>query len=308
MDLVEDFLTLAPLLAQLEDHERQLIRMCFGQKMTQVRIGKELGISLMPVPRPLARCWHGFVSACSASSHQAGDETQLAAVGDRGGVRTRQRWGEGIPSAAESLPDDDSHPAPAEGASVFAAHDRGLIAAMFLRVRHCRYVQCRRLAGADRFTARVLTRYQAALCCGTVHGSTPSSSDQTPTGTTCRRYSSLRVPHKSGNTRRIPTEGESHRDRTALPANSPARSNQQAMSDEHADGRPRHPRPRPSQERGSIRPSVGFPTCRPSGYLERVHFRRTGYFGQPCRNLFRGRRSERGRRNVPRVRPEVDSR
>ncbi|MFD3441620.1 SigB/SigF/SigG family RNA polymerase sigma factor [Streptomyces sp. NPDC058685] len=55
MDLVEDFLTLAPLLAQLDDRERQLIRMRFGQDMTQVRIGKELGISQMHVSRLLAR-------------------------------------------------------------------------------------------------------------------------------------------------------------------------------------------------------------------------------------------------------------
>ncbi|MFE6131909.1 SigB/SigF/SigG family RNA polymerase sigma factor [Streptomyces sp. NPDC056437] len=55
MDLVEDFLTLAPLLDKLDARARQIIQMRFGQDMTQLQIGEEIGISQMHVSRLLAR-------------------------------------------------------------------------------------------------------------------------------------------------------------------------------------------------------------------------------------------------------------
>ncbi|WP_327686552.1 RNA polymerase sigma factor SigF [Streptomyces sp. NBC_00467] len=55
MDLFEDLHALAPLLAQLDDRERRIIEMRFGQELTQERIGEELGISQMHVSRLLSR-------------------------------------------------------------------------------------------------------------------------------------------------------------------------------------------------------------------------------------------------------------
>ena len=42
MDLVEDLHALAPLLDQLDDRERTIIEMRFGEEMTQAEIGEEL--------------------------------------------------------------------------------------------------------------------------------------------------------------------------------------------------------------------------------------------------------------------------
>ncbi|WP_406457697.1 RNA polymerase sigma factor SigF [Streptomyces sp. NBC_00876] len=55
METVENLHTLAPLLEQLDDRERRIVRMRFGQEMTQSEIGAELGISQMHVSRLLAR-------------------------------------------------------------------------------------------------------------------------------------------------------------------------------------------------------------------------------------------------------------
>ncbi|WNO76827.1 RNA polymerase sigma factor SigF [Streptomyces sp. AM8-1-1] len=55
MDLLEDLHALAPLLQDLDDRERRIIEMRFGQELTQARIGEELGISQMHVSRLLAR-------------------------------------------------------------------------------------------------------------------------------------------------------------------------------------------------------------------------------------------------------------
>ncbi|WP_329172953.1 RNA polymerase sigma factor SigF [Streptomyces sp. NBC_01477] len=55
MELVEDFHALAPLLGQLNDRERLLLQMRFGQEMTQAEIGAELGCSQMHVSRLLSR-------------------------------------------------------------------------------------------------------------------------------------------------------------------------------------------------------------------------------------------------------------
>ncbi|WP_327123054.1 RNA polymerase sigma factor SigF [Streptomyces sp. NBC_01727] len=55
MDLVEDLHALAPLLAELDDRERHIVELRFGQEMTQCQIGAELGVSQMHVSRLLAR-------------------------------------------------------------------------------------------------------------------------------------------------------------------------------------------------------------------------------------------------------------
>ncbi|MCZ1008414.1 RNA polymerase sigma factor SigF [Streptomyces lydicus] len=55
METVENLSTLAPLLHQLDDRERQLVELRFGQEMTQSQIGAELGVSQMHVSRLLTR-------------------------------------------------------------------------------------------------------------------------------------------------------------------------------------------------------------------------------------------------------------
>ncbi|MFD5394809.1 SigB/SigF/SigG family RNA polymerase sigma factor [Streptomyces sp. NPDC127097] len=55
MDLIEDLHALAPLLHQLEERDRHILEMRFGQEMTQAQIGKELGVSQMHVSRLLTR-------------------------------------------------------------------------------------------------------------------------------------------------------------------------------------------------------------------------------------------------------------
>ncbi|MFF5448719.1 SigB/SigF/SigG family RNA polymerase sigma factor [Streptomyces sp. NPDC012888] len=55
MELFEDFSTLAPLLAQLDERDRRILSMRFGEEMTQAQIGAELGISQMQVSRLLSR-------------------------------------------------------------------------------------------------------------------------------------------------------------------------------------------------------------------------------------------------------------
>ncbi|MBL1090833.1 MULTISPECIES: RNA polymerase sigma factor SigF [Streptomyces] len=55
LETVEDLHTLAPLLQTLDDRERRLIELRFGQELTQSEIGAELGVSQMHVSRLLAR-------------------------------------------------------------------------------------------------------------------------------------------------------------------------------------------------------------------------------------------------------------
>ncbi|SEO91042.1 SigB/SigF/SigG family RNA polymerase sigma factor [Actinacidiphila rubida] len=55
LDLVEDFQALAPLLAGLDDRERLILQLRFGQDMTQAEIGDELGYSQMHISRLLSR-------------------------------------------------------------------------------------------------------------------------------------------------------------------------------------------------------------------------------------------------------------
>ncbi|MFG3115386.1 SigB/SigF/SigG family RNA polymerase sigma factor [Streptomyces sp. NPDC048197] len=56
MYLFEDLHTLKPLLDRLEDRDRRLLELRFGQEMTQAEIGEILGISQMHVSRLLNRC------------------------------------------------------------------------------------------------------------------------------------------------------------------------------------------------------------------------------------------------------------
>jgi len=55
MELFENLHALAPLLENLEDRDREIVRMRFGQEMTQAQIGEHLGISQMHVSRLLSR-------------------------------------------------------------------------------------------------------------------------------------------------------------------------------------------------------------------------------------------------------------
>lgn len=55
MELFEEFHTLAPLLEQLDERDRLILRLRFGQDKTQAEIGAELGISQMQVSRLLSR-------------------------------------------------------------------------------------------------------------------------------------------------------------------------------------------------------------------------------------------------------------
>jgi RNA polymerase sigma-B factor len=55
LELVEDFHTLAPLLAELDERDRQIIHMRFVDELTQAQIGERLGVSQMHVSRLLSR-------------------------------------------------------------------------------------------------------------------------------------------------------------------------------------------------------------------------------------------------------------
>ncbi|MFE9172262.1 RNA polymerase sigma factor SigF [Streptomyces kebangsaanensis] len=55
MELVENLHSLAPLLAELDERDRQIIHMRFVEELTQAQIGERLGISQMHVSRLLSR-------------------------------------------------------------------------------------------------------------------------------------------------------------------------------------------------------------------------------------------------------------
>ncbi|MFE6229262.1 RNA polymerase sigma factor SigF [Microtetraspora glauca] len=55
MELVEDFHSLAPLIADLDERDRLIIHLRFVEERTQAQIGEELGCSQMHVSRLLAR-------------------------------------------------------------------------------------------------------------------------------------------------------------------------------------------------------------------------------------------------------------
>ncbi|MET9222629.1 SigB/SigF/SigG family RNA polymerase sigma factor [Streptomyces sp. NPDC003300] len=60
MDLIENFQSLAPLIAKLPERDRQILQMRFGEEMTQAQIGEELGYSQMHVSRLLSRTIAGL--------------------------------------------------------------------------------------------------------------------------------------------------------------------------------------------------------------------------------------------------------
>lgn len=55
MELIEDFHSLAPLIAELDERERRILHLRFVEELTQAQIGEQLGISQMHVSRLLAR-------------------------------------------------------------------------------------------------------------------------------------------------------------------------------------------------------------------------------------------------------------
>ncbi|MEU7425551.1 RNA polymerase sigma factor SigF [Streptomyces sp. NPDC048362] len=55
LELVEDFHALAPLIAELDERDRQIIHMRFVEELTQAQIGEHLGVSQMHVSRLLSR-------------------------------------------------------------------------------------------------------------------------------------------------------------------------------------------------------------------------------------------------------------
>lgn len=55
LELVEDFNSLAPLIEQLPERDRRLLRMRFGEELTQAQIGEIMGYSQMHVSRLLSR-------------------------------------------------------------------------------------------------------------------------------------------------------------------------------------------------------------------------------------------------------------
>ena len=55
MELVEDLHALAPLMDGLDERERGILQMRFGQELTQAEIGEQLGCSQMHVSRLLTR-------------------------------------------------------------------------------------------------------------------------------------------------------------------------------------------------------------------------------------------------------------
>ncbi|MFF5016645.1 RNA polymerase sigma factor SigF [Streptomyces sp. NPDC001165] len=56
LELVEDFHSLAPLIADLDERGRLIIHMRFVEELTQAQIGERLGVSQMHVSRLLSRC------------------------------------------------------------------------------------------------------------------------------------------------------------------------------------------------------------------------------------------------------------
>ncbi|MBB5937365.1 RNA polymerase sigma factor SigF [Streptomyces zagrosensis] len=55
IELIEDFQSLAPLIADLDERERRILHLRFVEELTQAQIGEQLGISQMHVSRLLSR-------------------------------------------------------------------------------------------------------------------------------------------------------------------------------------------------------------------------------------------------------------
>ncbi|MET8030838.1 RNA polymerase sigma factor SigF [Streptomyces avermitilis] len=70
MQLVEDFHTLAPLVAELSDRDRQIIHMRFVEEATQADIGARLGCSQMHVSRLIKRIIEQLRTGMLADLHR----------------------------------------------------------------------------------------------------------------------------------------------------------------------------------------------------------------------------------------------
>ncbi|MGW4661345.1 sigma-70 family RNA polymerase sigma factor, partial [Streptomyces sp. NPDC004279] len=55
LELVEDFHSLAPMIAALDERDRQIIHWRFVEELTQAQIGERLGVSQMHVSRLITR-------------------------------------------------------------------------------------------------------------------------------------------------------------------------------------------------------------------------------------------------------------
>ncbi|WP_405612440.1 SigB/SigF/SigG family RNA polymerase sigma factor [Streptomyces sp. NBC_01511] len=55
MELVEDFQSLVPLLSTLDERERRILELRYGQELTQSQIGERFGVSQMQISRILTR-------------------------------------------------------------------------------------------------------------------------------------------------------------------------------------------------------------------------------------------------------------
>ena len=55
LEIAENVQALKPLIEELDDRDKRILRMRFGEEMTQSEIGVELGVSQMHVSRLLTR-------------------------------------------------------------------------------------------------------------------------------------------------------------------------------------------------------------------------------------------------------------
>ncbi|MFK4688687.1 RNA polymerase sigma factor (sigma-70 family) [Streptomyces pristinaespiralis] len=55
LEIAENVQALKPLIEELDERDRQILQMRFGEEMTQSEIGAELGVSQMHVSRLLSR-------------------------------------------------------------------------------------------------------------------------------------------------------------------------------------------------------------------------------------------------------------
>ncbi|OEV26484.1 RNA polymerase subunit sigma [Streptomyces nanshensis] len=60
LEKIEDLNSLKPLLAELEDRDRRILEMHFGEELTQQQIGERLGLSQMHISRLLRKCLDGL--------------------------------------------------------------------------------------------------------------------------------------------------------------------------------------------------------------------------------------------------------
>ncbi|MFF2568658.1 SigB/SigF/SigG family RNA polymerase sigma factor [Streptomyces sp. NPDC058084] len=85
-ELIEDLTSLKPLIARLDERDRRILILRFGEDLTQAEIGERVGLSQMHISRLLTRILAelraGLLSDPEDGSPAAGD----AAAGDAGGL------------------------------------------------------------------------------------------------------------------------------------------------------------------------------------------------------------------------------